>query len=473
MPLFRDALKMESDLNIVIIESDNACSLDLEKRLKALGFSLCRKSLPDESIYQINTSKPGLAILGPSLDADTCFKCIHKLRITDPSIPILTSNGDCLPEEPAFAPFEGVHYLEPEPGEDVISNAIKDSLNYTSMRASVFDCPVIIGQSHGIRSVRRKLRNVADKDITVLLTGETGTGKELLARYIHFHSLRSSGPLVKVDCTTLPDELLESEIFGYQKGAFTDAYKDKPGRLELADKGTLFIDEIGDISFSLQVKFLQLFEDKEFSRLGGTQDRFIDARVLVATNANLQEKVQKGVFRKDLFYRLSVMHMEVPPLRERKEDIQLLTHYFVNKYCFEFKRDIIEIPDKALDFFMAYHWPGNVRELENVVRRAIAVYDWDFVFHDLVLLDVDVQSVDETDIPVDSDISTLRWNEDELKKKFKEKDFSLKKISKAYVAEAEYKAIKTALQKTQWNRTKAAVREHGIFRGIFDKARIS
>ncbi len=441
-----------SDIKILVIDSDQSIAENLLIRLKDLGIGLCSRAVHDTPIGELSTLKPTIAILGPTLDKETIFKCIHKLKIVDPAIPILTSSRECLAPESSGSPFEGIHYFDPEPG--IILDTIEASLKHRIRCELMSNPPVIIGQSAAIKGVKERIKKLAGKDITVLITGETGTGKELVARSLHFHSPRSGEPLVKVDCTSLPDELLESEVFGFQKGAFTDAYRDKPGRLELADGGTLFVDEIGEISLSLQVKFMQVFEDKEFSRLGGTEDKVIDARVVVATNANLWEKVREGSFRKDLFYRLNVAQIDVAPLRERKDDIPLLIHYFQNKYCFEYKRELFDIPHEVSKFFLDYNWPGNVRELENVIRRAIAVSDWNFVFEELRKGRIDLEN-SRGDMP-GTDLSVRNMNDDEWLKLFQDNDFSLKKISKAYVAEAEKQAIIKALNETQWNRTKAA-----------------
>lgn len=444
---------MNFDLDILIIEPDPSISTYLQETIGSLISGTCHMASNDKPIHQLNALKPGLAILGPSMDENNCLKCIHKLKIIDPAIPVLTHSKECLPTEPSWAPFEGVHYLEPNSDREEISRAIEVSIGHRVEVKLLTEAPVIIGQSRQIKDVRQRLRKVADKDITVLVTGETGTGKELVARSIHFHSARSKEPLVKVDCTSLPDELLESEVFGFQKGAFTDAYRNKPGRLELANGGTLFVDEIGDISLSLQVKFMQVFEDKEFSRLGGTTDKAIDVRVVVATNSDLWKKAQEGTFRKDLFYRLNVMQIGVPPLRERKEDIPLLIHYFVNKYCFEFKKELLGVPTKVSEFFMAYQWPGNIRELENVIRRAIAVSDWNFVFKEMSLEKSDPGEKGDMVSAIDTLVPA---QDDDLIILFKEKEFYLKKITKTYVAEAERQAILNALHNTKWNRIKAA-----------------
>jgi len=445
---------MEDDLNILIIETDPSISAGLEERLNHLGFHLCCNALPDGRIDQLEDLSPDLAILGPSIDTETSLKCIHKLKIVNLSMPILTPcEACCLPEGSDIAPFEGVHYFSPDLDPIGISEAIHIALKHMSEYASEPDYPVIIGQSREIRGIRQKIGMVSDKDITVLITGESGTGKELIARSIHRQSQRSKGPLVKINCGALPDELLESEVFGFHKGAFTGAHKDKPGRLEQADGGTLFIDEIGVLSLSLQVKFLQVLEDKAFSRLGGTQDKIVDTRVVAATNSDLWEKVRERTFRKDLFYRLNVIQVVAPPLRERREDIALLTHYFMNKYCFEFRKELLSIPERIANLFFEYHWPGNVRELENVIRRAITVRDWDFIFEELKWDESSPRGEHRSFSGINR--SLLSWDE-KLKEFFDDSDFSLKKMTKAYIAEVESQEILKALEATHWNRRKAA-----------------
>jgi two-component system, NtrC family, response regulator AtoC len=446
---------MKDDLKILIIDADPAVVAELEKKVNSLGFSRCCTAMPAIPMDQLDALGPDLAILGPSSGMTSCLECIHKLKIIDPAIPVLTSCDDeYLQEKATGAPFEGLYYLNPDSRPDEISRLIEGALKHWVDRKSLPDFPVIIGQSREIRNIRQKIRNVSDKDITVLITGETGTGKELIARSLHYHSSRCKGPLVKVNCGALPDELLESEIFGFQRGAFTGAHKDKPGRLEMANDGTLFVDEIGDLSLSLQVKFLQVLEGREVSRLGGIRDKIIDTRVVAATNSNLWKKVREGTFRKDIYYRLNVMTINAPPLRMRKDDIHLLTHYFMNKYCFEFKRKFINIPDKIFDFFLKYQWPGNVREIENVIRRAIALRDWSFVYKELDLKKMAPES--EKITSSDGDSTSLVWNDDRVQKFFKDEDFSLRKVRKAYVSEAERHAILKALEETQWNRKEAA-----------------
>jgi DNA-binding NtrC family response regulator len=231
----------------------------------------------------------------------------------------------------------------------------------------------IIGKSEPMQRVFEMINTVADTSATVLITGETGTGKELVARAIHTHSARRYGPFVAVSCSALPDTLLESELFGYEKGAFTGAERVKKGRFELAHSGTLFLDEIGDVSLKTQVKLLRALQEKTFRRLGGTELIEVNLRLIAATNRDLIKAIEQNAFRSDLYYRLNVVNLHLPPLRERKEDIRLLVAHFMNKYNVEFNKKFDRIEDQALALMMDYHWPGNVRELENVIERAVVI----------------------------------------------------------------------------------------------------
>ncbi|OEU80272.1 MAG: hypothetical protein BA872_01265 [Desulfobacterales bacterium C00003060] len=447
---------MKADLNILIIEADPSILVGLEESINDLGFSFCCTATPNRPIHQLAALRPDLTIIGPSLETGTCMKCLHKLKTVDPLMPILTSCDEaCLPKECACTPFFGIHYLGPNPDPDEILGAIENALKPNTEQDFLPATPILlIGQSQEIRAIRQKIQKVADKDVTVLITGETGSGKELIARSIHYHSLRKSGGLVKINCGALPDGLMESEVFGFYKGAFTGAFRDKPGRLEMARGGTLFVDEIGDLSLNLQVKFLQVLEDRVFSRLGGTEDTAIDTRIVAATNLDLQKSVREGTFRKDLFYRLNVVHIKAPPLRGRKNDIELLTDFFMNKYCFEFRKEPLDIPDKVLDVFVAYQWPGNVRELENLVRRAIVLRDWNLIIQELNLENLNCRNENS---PVSEAISPhLEPHDNEMERLFRDTDFSLKKACRAYVSQVERKAILKILKETKWNRKKAA-----------------
>ena len=238
-----------------------------------------------------------------------------------------------------------------------------------------YDFSHIIGTSNAIRQVYEQVAQVARTNTTVLLLGESGTGKELLASALHYNSNRNTKAFIKVNCAALPETLLESELFGYEKGAFTGAQARKKGRFELADGGTLFLDEIGDISPAMQIKLLRVLQERTFERVGGTETIKVNVRLLAATNKNLEQAIAEGQFREDLFYRLNVFTIFVPPLRERKPDILLLAEHFLEKYEREHGKRIRRISTPAIDMMTCYHWPGNVRELENVIERAVLVCD--------------------------------------------------------------------------------------------------
>jgi Nif-specific regulatory protein len=236
-----------------------------------------------------------------------------------------------------------------------------------------YDFSHIIGNSGPMRQVYEQITQVASTSTTVLIRGESGTGKELIAHAIHYNSPRSGKPFVKVSCAALPDSLIESELFGYEKGAFTGAEARKKGRFELADGGTLFLDEIGDVPLSTQVKLLRVLQERQFERLGGTEPVKVNVRLIAATNKDLEKAIAAGAFREDLHYRLNVFTICVPPLRERKPDILLLADHFLEKYAIEHHKAIKRISTAAIDMLAAYHWPGNVRELENTIERAVLV----------------------------------------------------------------------------------------------------
>jgi DNA-binding NtrC family response regulator len=229
----------------------------------------------------------------------------------------------------------------------------------------------IVARSAKMQEVLAMVERVAPSNSTVLLGGESGVGKDLIARAIHEHSRRAAGPFIKINCTAIPENLLESELFGYEKGAFTGAAASKPGKFELADKGTIFLDEIGDVPAAIQVKLLRVLQEREFERLGGTKTHKVDVRLVAATNRNLRAALEQGTFREDLYYRLNVVPIDLPPLREHKEDIPELAEHFIARFAGEAGKDVPGITPAALRKLLDFHWPGNVRELENILERAV------------------------------------------------------------------------------------------------------
>ena len=248
---------------------------------------------------------------------------------------------------------------------------IEENLRLTEELKDRFRPSNIIGNTNVMQEVYDLIAQVSKSEATVLIRGESGTGKELVAHAIHYNSLRAGKPFIKVNCAALPESVIESELFGHEKGAFTGAVASRKGRFELAGGGTLFLDEVGDLSPSLQIKLLRVLQEREFERVGGIETIKVDVRLIAATNIDLEQRISEGSFRQDLYYRLNVFPIHIPPLRERKTDILLLADYFAEKYSKSSHKNVRRISTPAIDMLMAYHWPGNVRELENCIERAV------------------------------------------------------------------------------------------------------
>jgi len=291
----------------------------------------------------------------------------------------------------------------------------------------------IIGKSEKMKEVTRLVKKVASSDTTVLLLGESGTGKELFARAIHSLSPRKSGPYVAINCAAIPRELLENELFGSERGAYTGAVTRKMGKFEIAEKGTIFLDEIGDLDIALQAKILRVLQEKRFERLGGTKTINIDVRVIAASNFDLKKAIEKKNFREDLYYRLSVFPIHIPPLRERREDISELADFFIRKYCLEMKKEKKSLSKEALSLMDKYHWPGNVRELENTIERAIILCEGKKILPEHLAIR----------LPSNSEIR-LR------------EGAGLKEVSQYAQAEAERAMILRVLNQTRGNKRKTA-----------------
>ena len=311
----------------------------------------------------------------------------------------------------------------------------------------------IVGESSPIRRIKELIIQVADTDLSVVIYGESGVGKELVARALHACSHRSRGPFIKVNCAAIPGDLLESELFGYERGAFTGADREKPGKFELANGGVIFLDEIGDMPLALQSKLLQVLQDSEFCRLGGQREIKVDVWVISATNHDLQEDIQEGRFREDLYYRLNIIKIVVPPLRGRREDIPLLVQHFVRTYQNRYNVTDFEMPPELLSLFMKYDWPGNVRELENYIKRLIVLRDFDEV-------EREIRRLAGVPLPPAGEEST--GHEDltqvvvQALAEAERGKVSLKEISKKVCAMVEKKVIDRILERTQGNKRQAA-----------------
>jgi len=326
------------------------------------------------------------------------------------------------------------------------------TLSVASLQQSLGDIPpdnIIFGHSEALQAIRSQLARVAGANVPVLITGESGTGKDIIARLIHGLSPWKSGPYVKVNCPAIPGTLLESELFGYEKGAFTGAFGSKPGRVEMAHRGTLFLDEISELDPSLQSKLLQLLQDGQFCRIGAQEDKKVEVRVVCATNRDLQAEIGTGAFRQDLFYRINVVNLRMPNLRERRCDIEDLAKYFLEYYNRRFNCRARPLSPEVLSVLQKYHWPGNIRELENLIKRYVILGHEEAITSDLVEREPDFLN---SEISLDGPIS-------------------LKKLTRQAVRELERKVILKVLQQHHWNRKQSA-RTLGIsYRALLYKIR--
>ncbi|MGI9102773.1 MAG: sigma-54 interaction domain-containing protein [Terriglobales bacterium] len=296
---------------------------------------------------------------------------------------------------------------------------------------------VVFGRSEVMRNLRATLEKGAHANVPILLQGESGTGKDVLARFVHLMSPWGSGPFVKINCPAVPAGLMESELFGYEKGAFTGAYSSKPGRMELANRGTLFLDEISELDFSLQSKLLEVLQDGQCCRIGGQENTNIEARVICATNRRLEDEVNGGRFRQDLFYRINVIHVRVPALRERSADIPILVNYFHQAFLDRYNCRTKAVADHLLNSMMNYAWPGNIRELENVMKRYVILGTEEAIYADLAPSSPSPQGFIAPEIGPSGSVS-------------------LKEITRAAVRDVERQVILKILQANNWNRRRAA-----------------
>ncbi|RLB78621.1 MAG: sigma-54-dependent Fis family transcriptional regulator, partial [Deltaproteobacteria bacterium] len=348
------------------------------------GHKVDKAASGEEALKLLENTRYDILLLDIKMDGMSGLEVLKRVRESDPDVAVvmITAYGSVSTAIEAMKNGAYDYLMKPfDPNElgllieKIIEQQERDRENlfYREEYRERTRFESMLGQSKAMQEVFRLIEDVASTDATVLITGETGTGKGLAAKAIHTKSPRRSGPFVAVNCGAFPEHLLESELFGYEKGAFTDAKTSKKGRLELAHGGTLFLDEIGEISMRMQIDLLRILEDRVFYRLGGTRPIEADFRVIAATNKDLSKAIQDRSFRQDLFYRLNVISFSMPPLRERKEDIPILAEHFLRRFSQETKKNIDKISREAMDEMMLYEWPGNVRELENAIERAMVV----------------------------------------------------------------------------------------------------
>ncbi|MBP1777364.1 MAG: putative response regulator in two-component reguatory system, sigma54 dependent transcriptional [candidate division NC10 bacterium] len=367
---------------ILIVDDDPDILELLSDRLQLMRFEVACAKDGQEALSLLRQEAPPLTLLDLQLPRLSGMDVLHAIRREglETTVIVITALGT--PERAVEAMRAGAYDFIPKPLDPGhLEVVINKALERESLRAENWrlhseleaEARPIIGRSPAVQDLIRTAKQAAASNATVLLRGESGTGKEILARAIHRWSPRRDEPLVIVNCVALSEELLESELFGHEKGAFTGAHQRKRGKAELADGGTLFLDEVGDIRAPLQAKLLRLLQEHEFERVGGTRPIRVDARFIAATNANLEQAMKQGMFRQDLYYRLNVVSLCLPPLRARREDIDDLANHFVAKYCAELKRPPAAISPAAMTLLRGYDWPGNIRELENAIERAVVL----------------------------------------------------------------------------------------------------
>lgn len=432
---------------ILVVDDDQGMREFLEILLAREGYDVALASGGKEAIGLCRKHKFDLAITDlkmPKVDGIDVLKSIREIL---PETMVILITAFASGETALAAMKEGAHdYLEKNFDVEELKAVIKDALSKKGVKEedAVFMKDVedslsfgnMIGKSKGMLKVYSLVKKVADTIANILITGESGTGKELVARAIHENSSRKDKSFVVINCGGIPENLLESELFGYMKGSFSGATADKAGLFEVAHKGTIFLDEIGELPPFLQVKLLRVVQEKTFRRIGGAEDIKVDVRIISATNQDLEQKVKNGAFREDLYYRLNVIPVKIPPLRERNEDIPLLTSYFIEKYSKEFKKEIKKISPYAIQLLMKYPFPGNVRELENIIERSVALETTNIILPENLVMP-GAGRIDE-DAGLSAGIPEEGVNlNDEL-------------------ARVERLLIKKALQKTNGSKTKAA-----------------
>ena len=367
---------------VLIVDDDAASRRLLEVRLRALGCDVAMANDGRNALAAVRQEPPALMLLDLQMPKMGGMELLRTLRRDGIDLPIIVITAYGSIERAVEAMKEGAYDFIPKPFDPKhLEVVVRKALERETLKREVEILTeeadsryrLVVGKSARIKEVIDTAKKAASSKSTVFLLGESGTGKEIFARSIHNWSERKGKPFVAINCVGLSKELLESELFGHEKGAFTGADQLKKGKMELAHSGTVFLDEVGDISQELQTKLLRFLQEREFERVGGSQPIRVDVRIIAATNRNLDASVKEGRFREDLFHRLNVIPIALPPLRERRDDIPALAHYFMQKFSLETKKNFSEITQEAQEKLLAYDWPGNVRELANVIERAVVL----------------------------------------------------------------------------------------------------
>jgi len=442
---------------IIVIDDEPQVGMIFSKILQASGYEVVSAASGEEGLKKLDV-KPSVIFLDIKLPGIDGVETLRRIRKVHPAVPVVMMTANQTVDSAVECMRLGacdylIKPLDNERVKEVVQHAILVGGAPAFAPELTIDPGELVGKGEAFQAIQKLIGKVAPTELTVLLTGDSGTGKELTARAIHLSSRRSGNAFVPVDCAALPETLMESELFGYEKGAFTGAEDSRPGRFEMADGGTLFLDEIGNLSLSVQAKLLRVLQDPSFVRLGGRKHVRVNTRVVAATNRDLEVAVQRGEFREDLYHRIKVFTIDLSPLRNRREDIPDLVDYYLRKYCREMNVPVKKVHSKVIDLFYQYRWPGNIRELSNALRSAVVLAD--------------------SEIKVEHLPTSIRHALDKKEGPLSERmgESALKDV----VKKVERETIIATLEKTNWNRTEAAkilgidyktlynkMREHGL-----------
>jgi len=373
---------------ILLVDDEPKMLRLLELQLGQAGYTTLAAPDAERALTLLGEHPVDLVVTDLRLPGMDGLAFLHAAKRLSPALPVvvMTAHGTVETAVEAMKAGASDYVLKPFPLEELrlviekelaVAGLRQENQSLREALGQRYDYPNIVGRSPRMQEVLALVERVAPTHSTVLLGGESGVGKDLIARALHQHSRRAAGPFIKINSTAIPESLLESELFGYEKGAFTGAVRSKPGKFELADQGTLFLDEIGDVPLAIQVKLLRVLQEREFERLGGTKTLKVDVRLIAATNRNLRAALEEGSFREDLYYRLNVVPIDLPPLRQHKQDIPALAEFFLARFAAAAGKPLAGLAPAALAKLMDFDWPGNVRELENVIERAVALSDGD------------------------------------------------------------------------------------------------
>jgi two-component system, NtrC family, response regulator AtoC len=462
--------------HVLVVDDDESMRNFLCDFLSERGYEPSTAATAEEAVRQFSEQRPSAVLLDVLLPGMDGLEVLASLKKIDREVPVIVLSGHGRTATVVQAmklgaidfvakPFEAAELEKP------VANALRQhqiSREIATLRREVHPSKytLLYGVSAAMAEVQDLIERIADTDVTVLIRGESGTGKELVARALYASSLRRDKPFVKMNCAALPTELLESELFGFERGAFTGANQQKPGKFEYANHGTIFLDEIGETTLPVQAKLLQVLQDGDFSRLGGKHDVHVDVRLIAATNRDLERAVAEGQFREDLFFRLNVVGIMMPSLRDRKDDIPALCSHFLKKYSVQYNKPFSEISQSTMDLFMEYDWPGNIRELENSIKRAVVLGSEAPIRHDItraMLMSSHRASAravpPATAVPRTAPAPAAAAAAAPAAAApvvFEPVACSLKDVSRSAAREAERELIFKMLQQTRWNRKEAA-----------------